>query len=176
MSSSVVLVAIDKPTGTEIQQWTMCEETLGLHTAFHANTIIPEKNLHWIRQTSAQFSSYVTAYATNPLITDNTSLFPFGSAFACDDQVLRLISRLSLSDTQSCFTELTNDTEKVVSLSISPNGCVCVAMTTECRMLVFGASNVTVEQMSTLLEYDMCTGVTCEDVILCLRGGNVLIT
>ncbi|XP_067928377.1 mediator of RNA polymerase II transcription subunit 16-like isoform X2 [Watersipora subatra] len=170
MSSSAVLVAIDKPHGTEIQQWSMCEETLGLHTAFHANTIIPEKNLHWVRQTSVQFPSCVTAYATSPLLTDNTSLFPFGSAFACDDLDVRLISRLSLNDAEICSSDMTNEYEKIVSLAISPNGCVCVAMTSECRMLLFGRKNVTVEELSTLLEYDICTGVTCEDTILCLRS------
>lgn len=165
-------MGIDKTHGTEIQQWTMNEETLGLHTAFHANTIIPEKNFHWIRQTSAQFTSYVTAYATNPLLTDNTSVFPFGSAFACDDQMLWLASRLTLSEMQSCSTELGHTSERVVSLAVSPNGCICVAMTTDCRMLIFGLNNMSIEQYTILVEYDMVTGLTWEDVIMCIRCGE----
>lgn len=173
LSGQVVIVALDKTHGTEVQQWTMCEETLGLHTAFHANTIIPEKNFHWIRQTFSQFSSHITATATNPLITDNTALFPIGSVFACDDHTLRLTHRLSLSDMQSCSIDdsVLSIDEKIVSVCFSPNGCVCVAMTTRCRMLMFSLG-MSVKHFTTLLEYDMITGITWEDVLLCAKSGE----
>ena len=136
LGGQVVLVCIDKPHGTEIQQWTMCEETLGLHTAFHANTIIPEKNFHWIRQTTHQKQGSVTATTDSPLKSDNSNMFPFGSAFCGDQLNLHLASRLSLSDMQTRSTGLSEPNEFISSLAISPNGCVCVALTTRSYMLI----------------------------------------
>lgn len=174
LSGQVVLVCIDKPHGTEIQQWTMCEETLGLHTAFHANTIIPEKNFHWIRQTSHQLQGYVTASAVNPLITDNTNMFPFGSAFCSGDNKLHLASRLSLSDMQCVSSTIRHNSEHISSVAVSPHGCICVAITSDCNMLIYAANNQTIEHLTILLEYSMFTGTTCEDIIMCLKPGELI--
>ena len=149
----------------------MCEETLGLHTAFHANTIIPEKNFHWIRQTSHQMQGRVTASTVNPLISDNSNMFPFGSAFCGDQLNLHLASRLSLSDMQTRSTGLSEPNEYISSLAISPNGCVCVALTTRSNMLIYGADNLTVEHLTILLDYSMFTGATWEDIIMCQKPG-----
>lgn len=173
VSGQVVLVCIDKPQGTEIQQWTMCEETLGLHTAFHANTIIPEKNFHWIRQTSHQMQGYVTASTVNPLVSDNTNMFPFGSAFCGDDLNLHLASRLSLSDMQSLPAGVLEPNEHISSLAISPHGCVCVALTTRSNMFIYGANNLTTEHLTILLEYSMFSGATWEDIIMCQKQGLI---
>jgi len=100
-------------------------------------------------------------------------MFPLGAAFASDDMTLGFVSRLSLSDVQTVSAPRTHPDERIVSLAFSPNGCVCVAMTTRLRMLVLGRSSLTVEHLSTLLEYDLLTGHTWEDVLVCLKSGEV---
>lgn len=172
VGGQALLVTIRKTAGSEIQQWIMCEETLGLHTAFHANPIIPERNYYWIRQTSIPLTNcLVSALTTVPLITENTSLFPLGAAFACSDQTLRLTSRQSLSEMSECSTHLPADTE-VMSLSVSLNSCVCVAITNRCGLLIFRDGKLSVEHITVLLEHSLYTGSGWEDVLACIKSGE----
>lgn len=116
-------------------------------------------------------TSTVSASASSPLITDNISLFPTGTAFYCDDHVLKLVSRQSLNDT-STYTIPVDKNIEVTALAISPNGCVCVAFTNTCELLILGESNLTTEHLSTLLEYSLLTGNAWEDILMCIKLGK----
>lgn len=172
LSGQTVLVSINKSGYSEIQHWTMHEETLGLHTAFHANPIIPERNFYWIRQTSLRLRSLVTASTSFPLITDNTSLLPFGALFACDDGSIKQTVRQSLGDGDSRSFSVPADVH-VSSISLSTNGCVCVAVSNKCDLYIFSESSITTEHTTALLEHSLATGTSWEDVLMCLRSGNL---
>lgn len=170
LSGQTVLVSIKKSHYTETQQWTMCEETLGLHTAFHAYPIIPERNFYWIRQTSLQLSSFMTSSTNVPLITENSSLFPFGPMFACKDGTIKQTFKQSLSDTNSRNFNLPKGVH-ISSMSLSPNGCVCVAVSDRCDLYIYGDQSMSMEHITVLLQHSLATGVGWEDILLCIKSG-----
>jgi len=94
-----------------------------------------------------------------------------GAVFACDDDTLRFTTRQSLSEMQTSALKLCTKGEYIVSLSFSPMGCVCVAITNKYSMFVFGDKNLSTEQMLTLLEYSLYSGTEWDDVLMCLRPG-----